>query len=128
MDKILFCPFISPGDGTKNYLVKHGHYDCRTGVNCAFVKSPHLSSSISRLDSDSDRCLHRASRLSVSICNFLCSLRFSSFTCFSSSINAAIFLESEKHSSQKHVNIILKMQFWTGIPINSPSSQNLSIP
>ena len=37
MDKILFCPFISPGDGTKNYLVKHGHYDSQTGVNCACV-------------------------------------------------------------------------------------------
>ena len=54
----------------------------------------YLSSSISRLDSLSDRCLHSASLLSVSICSFLCNLKFSCLICFSSSNKAAIFFES----------------------------------
>ena len=62
----------------------------------------YLSSSISRLDSLSDRCLHSASLLSVSICSFLCNLKFSCLICFSSSNKAAIFFESTRSCLSNH--------------------------
>merc|ERR1719367_1655623 len=49
------------------------------------------SSSISRLDSDSDKCRQRASRLSISSCSLLCKRRFSSLISLSSLTYSAIF-------------------------------------
>lgn len=56
----------------------------------------HLSSSISKLDSLSESCRQRASLLSISLCSFLCSRKFSSLMWRSSSRYCAIFSESEK--------------------------------
>lgn len=51
----------------------------------------YLSSSISRLDSLSDSCLHKASLRSISLWSFLCSRMFSSLMCRSSSMYCARF-------------------------------------
>lgn len=63
----------------------------------------YLSSSISRLDSLSDSCLHRASLRSISLWSFLCSRMFSSLMCRSSSMYWARFSVSVRvkhtHSS-----------------------------
>lgn len=61
----------------------------------------YLSSSISRLDSLSERCLQSASRLSISSCNFLWRRRFSSFMCLSSLIKAAIFSASKSAARRR---------------------------
>lgn len=60
-----------------------------------YVCCTYLSSSISRLDSLSDSCLHRASLRSISLWSFLCSRMFSSLMCRSSSIYWARFSVSE---------------------------------
>ncbi len=59
-----------------------------------FIFFIHLSSSISRLDSLSDKWRHKASRRSISIWSFLWSRRFSSRICFSSWTYCAIFISS----------------------------------
>ena len=56
----------------------------------------NLSSSISKLDSLSDKCRHKFSLLSISSCSFLCNRRFSSLMCFSSCAYWAIFSSSAK--------------------------------
>lgn len=53
--------------------------------------SVYLSSSISRLDSLSDSCRHRASRRSISLWSFLCNRMFSSLIWRSSSMYWARF-------------------------------------
>lgn len=62
--------------------------------SCISLSLPHshththiyLSSSISRLDSLSDSCLHSASLRSISLWSFLCRRMFSSLMCRSSSM------------------------------------------
>lgn len=73
-----------------------------------WLENTNLSSSISKLDSLSDSCLQSASLRSISLCNFLWSLKFSSLICRSSSKYCAIFSESE---IQNFVKIWIKFNF-----------------
>ena len=101
--------------------------------------STNLSSSISRLDSDSESVRHRASRRSISSCNLRCRRRFSSLTCLSSCAYRAIFSSSERIINFLAVNCDFLFSFFerknpqrlntakvhivmTIIPINSYSS------
>lgn len=64
----------------------------------------YLSSSISRLDSLSDSCLHSASLRSISLWSFLCSRMFSSLMCRSSSMYWARFSVSGKGNTQNRLH------------------------
>jgi len=64
--------------------------------------STDRSSSISRLDSLSDKCRQSCSRLSISICSLRCSRTFSSRICRSSSANCAIFSLSAAPNTQRY--------------------------
>jgi len=71
---------------------------CRLKTKCKLsVDEWHTdrSSSISRLDSLSDKWRQSCSRRSISICSLRCSRTFSSRICRSSSANCAIFSLSE---------------------------------
>lgn len=68
-------------------------------LSCAPIL--YLSSSISRLDSLSDSCLHRASLRSISLWSFLCSRMFSSLMCRSSSMYWARFSVSGREKQKE---------------------------
>lgn len=65
----------------------------------------YLSSSISRLDSLSDSCLHKASLRSISLWSFLCSRMFSSLMCRSSSMYWARFSVSRKGNTEQMTSV-----------------------
>lgn len=67
----------------------------------------YLSSSISRLDSLSDSCLHKASLRSISLWSFLCRRMFSSLMCRSSSMYWARFSVSGENKWQQRINYII---------------------
>lgn len=65
----------------------------------------YLSSSISRLDSLSDSCLHRASLRSISLWSFLCRRMFSSLMCRSSSMYWARFSVSVRRHTEQMTSV-----------------------
>lgn len=88
-------------EATKRFHLKRCDYETsnwhlRFQHHLQITMKRYLSSSISKLDSLSDKCRHKFSLLSISSCSFLCNRRFSSLMCFSSCAYWAIFSSSAK--------------------------------